>query len=377
MIRFFTNYSYGGYEELYLGSYADREQFRYHLPLLPIKKAKLADDPSNKKLADEVERLSQYVLIQKNGKTDEGTLPEGAFTIISNPGYSIICRRCDDQFVVAVSDVASDDHDEMGGGKRENPFTMLFVFNQEDTHLMDALLYELLTKEEMWRDLICHLFVYDPTANGLRFSLGDLNQALKKLETVSIAGINHKTDVPLIVLENNYQLDYTLEIQKLTGKSVGVAYDAKGELLKGTALMPAVITDSHEETDDNVKHSDPADEQHSDSAEEQQSVSADEQNSGSVDEQHPDPKEEEKNANTDNAQSVLSPKVEGPSKEEIEANLRDAIRKEEREKAWQEIRQYQKQMDEKEQTFVAERKKIIRIAIGVAVGAFILGAIIF
>lgn len=330
MIRFFTNYSYGGYEELYLGSYEDKEKYRYHLPLLPNKKARLADDPTNKKLEDEVERLSQYVLIQKNGATAAGTLPQDAFTIISNAGYKIICRRLESQFVVAISDVASEDHDEMGGGKRENPFTMLFVFDKEDTSLMDALLYQLLEKEADWRALISSLFVYDPIANGLRFSLGELNKALKALEKMRVSGMNHQVDVPMVVLEKNYELAYTLEVQKLGGKSLGSVYDAEGKLLRGADLVLDADGDEEQEQDGDGNNPQPP---------------------------------------------VVN---SSPSKEEIEAKLRPIIRAEEREIVSKELRQeYQRKMEEKEQEFLAERKKLIYIAIGAAIGAFILGALLF
>ena len=331
MIRFFTNYSYGGYEELYLGSNDDKEEYRYHLPLLPSKKAKLAEDPTNKKLADEVERLSQYVLIQKNGTTPTGTLPEGAFTIISNPGYKVICRRLGSQFVVALSDVASDDHDEMGGGQRENPFTMLFVFDKENCGVMDALLYQLLVNEASWRTLISGLFVYDPVANGLRFSLGGLNKAIKDLESIHVSGVNHESDVPMVVLEKNYQLAYTLEVQKLVGKSLGSAYNADGKLIKGTSLALKDMEDTVLATGDGNRIG---------------------QNTGPV-------------------APVLS-------RTEIEAELRPIIRNEEREKVTNELRmEFQRTMEHKEQEFIAEKKQLLYIAIGAAIGAFIFGALLF
>lgn len=361
MIRFFTNYSYGGYEELYLGCNEDKEEYRYYLPLLANKKARLADDPTNKKLADEVERLSQYILIQKNGATPAGTLPEGAFTIISNAGYKTICRRLGNLFVVAISDVTSDDHDEMGGGRRGNPFTMLFVFDKEDTSLMDALLYQLLEKDSEWRTLIGGLFVYDPIANGLRFSLGELNKAINALENVHVSGLDHQADVPLIFLEKNYQLSYTLEVQKLEGKSVGAAYNAEGKLLKGIGLASTSIITPVPDPDGGKDTG--------------QKVCSDvreksEQNTGpdrggilvhGEDDKKPQPL----------VQINLS-------REQIEAELRPIIRKEEREKAINDLqKKYQRMMDEKETEFISERKKLIIIAIGAAIGALIVGSLLF
>ncbi len=376
MIRYFTNYSFGGYEELYLGSNADQEEYRFHLPLLENKKARLADDPSNKRLADEVERLSQYVLIQKNGKTPEGTLPEEALTIISNGGYDVICRRVGRLFVVAVSDVASEDHDEMGGGMRENPFTMLFVFDLEDANVMDALLDQLLKKEKQWRDLISSLFTYDPIANGLRFSLGELNSAIKALESTTVTGFNHQADVPLIVLEKNFKLDYALEVQKLEGKKVGAAYDDEGNLLKQRTLpRPTQILHRHKGTDvvsKNMTTPEP--------------TSGGGENIGQVPVTNEGGKEQKE---SDQTGIEIPPSGDGnnpqppvvnssPSKEEIEAKLRPIIRAEEREIVSKELRQeYQRKMEEKEQEFLAERKKLIYMAIGAAIGAFILGALLF
>lgn len=361
MIRYFTNYSFGGYEELYLGSIADQEEYRFHLPLLENKKARLADDPSNKRLADEVERLSQYVLIQKNGKTPEGTLPAEALTIISNGGYDVICRRVGRLFVVAVSDVASEDHDEMGGGMRENPFTMLFVFDLEDANVMDALLDQLLKKEKQWRNLISSLFTYDPIANGLRFSLGELNSAIKALESTTVTGFNHQADVPLIVLEKNFKLDYALEVQKLEGKKVGAAYDDEGKLLKGTNVVVKNKTTP-------------------------EPTSGGGENIGQVPVTNEGGKEQK---DSDQTGIEIPPSGDGnnpqppvvnssPSKEEIEAKLRPIIKAEEREIVSKELRQeYQRKKEEMEQEFLAERKKLIYMAIGAAIGAFILGALLF
>ncbi len=347
MIRYFTNYSYGGYEELYLGNSEDKEEFRYHLPLLQSKKARLADDPTNKKLADDVERLSKYVLIQKNGVSPVGTLPEGSFTIISNPGYKTICRRLGNQFVVAISDVASEDHDEMGGGMRENPFTMLFVFDIDDTSQMDVFLFQLLEKEGEWRSFISSLFIYDPMANGLRFSLGALNDTIKALETVCVSGINHRADIPLIVLEKNYNLNYSLQVQKLEGKSIGTAYDAEGKLLKGSGI----ILDSTVKSEQIFKGVETSDLK-TGVEEIVQSVSKD------------------NNLHPSIATSL--------SKEDIEAKLRPIISKEEYEKAEKEILQkFQKVLNEKEMRFMEEKKKLIYIAVGSAVCAFIIGALLF
>lgn len=347
MIRYFTNYSYGGYEELYLGNSEDKEDYRYHLPLLQSKRAKLADDPTNKKLADDVERLSQYVLIQKNGVTPIGTLPEGSFTIISNPGYKTICRRLGNQFVVAISDVASEDHDEMGSGMRENPFTMLFVFDIDDANLMDVFLFQLLEKEEKWRSFISSLFIYDPMVNGLRFSLGALNDTIKALETICVSGINHSADIPLIVLEKNYNLNYSLQVQKLEGKSIGTAYDTEGKLLKGSAI----ILDSTVKSEKISKEVETSDLK-TDLEEIDESVSND---------------------------NILHPSISTSlSKEDIEAKLRPIISKEEHEKAEKEILQrFQKVLNEKEMRFMEEKKKLIYIAVGSVVCAFIIGALLF
>ena len=357
MIRFFTNYSYGGYEELYLGCYEDQEEYRYHLPLLANKKAKLANDPTNKKLADEVERLSQYVLIQKNGKTLAGTLPEGAFTIISNPGYKTICRRLGSQFVVAISDVASEDHDEMGSGKRENPFTMLFVFDKEDTNLMDVLLYQLLEKESDWRVFISSLFVYDPIANGLRFSLGALNQTIKALETIHVAGINHKVDVPMIVLEENYQLAYTLEVQKLERKTLGTVFDATGKMLRGTGLVLTDMTKPVSIPEGSAKLEEKEDE------ELEQKHPQEEDNKR---EQETTPDGGEEPIQVIDGQITRPPYVIKPSREQIKAEPRPNISKEEREKVSTELQQEDmREMKQIEMGFIAKRKKLIYIAIGV------------
>lgn len=236
MIRFFTNYSYGGYEELYLGKTSDTEEYRYYLPLLDVKKQRLGENPTDEKLQKEVERLSAYPKIQKHGVTNEATLPEGTFVHISNPGFNLLYRRFDDQFVVIVSDIVGNDHDEMGGGERINPFTMLLVGEYNDVSILDMFVWNMLNNEKDMRLFLGKLFSYDPIANGLRFSLKTINEKLNSYKDISVVGINYKVDIPVIVLANGFELNYTLKIQQLQGASLGNIYKSDGKLLRGHTL---------------------------------------------------------------------------------------------------------------------------------------------
>lgn len=236
MIRFFTNYSYGGYEELYLGNFNDKEEYRYYLPLLPVKQAKLVENPSDEKLKAEVERLLSYPLIQKHGNSSEAMLPEGSFTLISNPGYKVIYRRLGNSYIVSVSDIVGNDHDEMGGGQRGNPFTMLFVGEQEDYPVLDAIVWQMLKNEEEMRMFLGGLFSYDATANGLRFSLKELIEKLNTLKDIKVYGVKYEKDVPFMILSKGFTLNYTLEIQKLQHASLGSIYNDGGVLVRGTRI---------------------------------------------------------------------------------------------------------------------------------------------
>lgn len=236
MIRFFTNYSYGGYEELYLGNITEKEEYKYHLPLLGVKKVRLEETPNDEKLNKEVERLSQYPLILKHGVNDESTLPDGVFTHISNPGFKTLYRRLDDYYVVIVSDVVGNDHDEMGGGQRENPFTMLIVGGREDVSTLDAFVWNMIDKETEMRSFLGNLFDYDPIANGLRFSLKEMKDKLNSFKYIKITTIDHSADVPLLMLADGFDLNYTLEIQKLQQSKFGCIYNSSGTVLKGKKI---------------------------------------------------------------------------------------------------------------------------------------------
>lgn len=239
MIRYFTNYSYGGYEELYLGNLNDPVDNTYYLPLLSVKSAMLAEHPDDVKLREEVKRLSEYPRILKHGETPEATLPTGTFTLISNPGFKAIYRKLGCYWVFVISDVIGGDHDEMGGGNRENPFTMIFVGEKEDTVVFEALAWQILTQEADVRKVLGGLFAYDPVANGLRFSVKDLNQYLASLQQRRIIGFSRSVDIPFIFLDNGFSLKYTLELQNLKDETLGSVYNSTGALVSGAALRLA------------------------------------------------------------------------------------------------------------------------------------------
>lgn len=227
MIRIFTNYSYGGYEELFLGTYGDPEEYKYHLPLLPVKEKKLEADPNNEKLRSEVERLLEYPLVKRHGVDQESTLPTGTFEIISQPGYKTIYRRLGRYGLLVIADVKGNDHDEMGGGMRDNPFTMIFVSDDDcDYDVLDSLANQLIKKEKETRNIIGGLFSYDPKANGLRFSLKEISDFLTQIQKSPSPNFSKKSEIFLLILEGGFNLNNTCESLKIEVSSVGLAYDA-------------------------------------------------------------------------------------------------------------------------------------------------------
>lgn len=237
MIRFFTNYSYGGYEELYLGKLSDIDEFRYYLPMLPVKEDELQNSPDDEKLKEEVARLRTYPAILRHGTTSEATLPTGSFTLVSKPGFKSMYRRLGRHYLFVVSDIVGGDHDEMGGGQRRNPFTMLFVGEKEDCALLNSLAFEIIENEKQVRKVLGGLFSYDAEANGLRFSLREIIEYLDSFRDRHIEGINLEVDAPLIVLSPGFSLENTLTSQELQWKRIGSVYDAGGKLLRGEPLF--------------------------------------------------------------------------------------------------------------------------------------------
>ena len=233
MIRIFTNYSYGGYEELFLGTYGDSEEYKYHLPLLPVKEKKLEADPNNAKLRSEVERLLEYPLIKRHGVDQESTLPTGTFEIISQPGYKTIYRRLGKYGLLVIADVKGNDHDEMGGGMRDNPFTMIFVCDEDgDYVILDSLANQLIKKEKETRSFIGGLFSYDPQANGLRFSLKEISDFLTQIQESPSPNFSKKNEIFLLILEGGFNLNNTCESLKTEVCSVGLAYDAHMNIVR-------------------------------------------------------------------------------------------------------------------------------------------------
>lgn len=236
MIRLFANYSYAGYEELYLGKISDVEDFRYYLPMLMVKEDELNSKPDDEELKREVSRLQSYPAILRHGMNDEATLPSGSFTLVSKPGFKSIYRHLGSNYIFVISDIVGQDHDEMGGGKRRNPFTMLFVGDHEDCPLLNSLAFEAVNNDYQVRSVLGGLFSYDAKANGLRFSLGAIIEYLESLRDREIKGFNLSSDAPLIILSPGYSLKNTLESQELEGKSIGNVYDSEGKLVRGMPL---------------------------------------------------------------------------------------------------------------------------------------------
>ena len=236
MIRLFTNYSYAGYYELYLGKISDMEEFRYYLPLLAVEEEKLKSNPNDEELKNEVARLNSYPAILRHGTNDEATLPSGWFTLVSKPGFKSIYRRLGSHYLFVVSDIVGGDHDEMGGGQRQNPFTMLFVGEYEDCSLLNSLAFEMIQNEIQVRKVLGGLFSYDADANGLRFSLGEIIKFFESFKNRKIEGFNLKTDAPLIVLSPGFSIENTLALQELKGKTIGCVYDADGRLISGKPI---------------------------------------------------------------------------------------------------------------------------------------------
>lgn len=237
MIRFFTNYSYGGYEELYLGKLSDIDEFRYYLPMLPVKEDELQNSPDDEKLKKEVARLRTYPAILRHGTTSEATLPTGSFTLVSKPGFKSMYRRLGCHYLFVVSDIVGGEHDEMGGGQRRNPFTMLFVGEKEDCALLNSLAFEMIENEKQVRKVLGGLFSYDADANGLRFSLREIIEYLDSIRDRHIEGINLEVDAPLIVLSPGFSLENTLASQELQRKRIGNVYNAGGKLVRGKPLF--------------------------------------------------------------------------------------------------------------------------------------------
>lgn len=236
MIRLFTNYSFAGYEELYLGQISDLDEFRYYLPMLPVKEEELKNRPNDEELKREVARLCSYPAIIRHGTTKDATLPAGSFTLISKPGFKSMYRHLGSHYLFVVSDIIGGDHDEMGSGQRRNPFTMLFVGEHEDCSLLNSLAFEVIRNEMQVRKVLGGLFSYDAEANGLRFSLKEIISYLDSINDRHIEGINLEVDAPLIVISPGYSLENTLTSQGLKGKRIGSVYDAEGKLLRGTPL---------------------------------------------------------------------------------------------------------------------------------------------
>ena len=230
MIRYYAYYNHGGYKDFYLGSFLDKEKFKYFLPLLSIHEKSLIDQP-NEILRNEVERQKLLPkLVVLSDTTTELNYPSAARTLMSHSGYKLLLRKyASNTYVLAIRDIPGS-VDSYG---RRTPFNMMFIGdNEEDVQSLDILGEYVRCNLSSFETFLNTIFENDLIENGLKVHLKELNAELNRI--ISEKQLNRTEDVTnksvrLIIIPTGMSLSNCLHEQNISKYNIAICYDTNGK----------------------------------------------------------------------------------------------------------------------------------------------------
>ena len=184
MIRYYAYYSCGGYKDLYLGNSTLEAENTYFLPLLAIWQK--GPKPEYAEKLKQVDGLHKIEVVTRDKCHD---FPDEAKILFSHGGYRVIYLTLSNgDTCLCVRDITNGTTDEED---REIPFNILITASgDEDIKILDGFCLGMHTNINKLYDLFSTLLTYDPYANGIRFNLKKINQALYQTPT-PLQGIHH------------------------------------------------------------------------------------------------------------------------------------------------------------------------------------------
>ena len=171
MLRYYTYYSIGGYKDLYLGSYNNKVDSSYYLPLLPVIEENAKTDENAKREYETLCSLPQICQLSDKNHYD---LPSSASPLFSHAGYKILYQHIEGNIhALSIRDISCGTKDEMG---RVIPFLFVFTADTaEDVQKLDILATYLASYIKESEKQIASFIGYDKEKNGLRFKLREFN----------------------------------------------------------------------------------------------------------------------------------------------------------------------------------------------------------
>lgn len=227
MLKYFSYYNVGGYKDMFLGDSTMTSESTFYLPLLPVwkKKAEVGDVS----LAEKIESLEKLPKIKILTIDSNYGLPKSAFTLISHAGYKVyLSKLSSGESIFAIRDIDSNSKDESG---RLIPFLLLVVGDTDSDRIVleKMAAYAVSHIDDISRK-ISNLFSYNPTVNGVEFSLHTLNELIKEISTKNnntfmtltkdvVVDLNKK-EIALFAIPEGLDKTIAIREQNLKGKNV-------------------------------------------------------------------------------------------------------------------------------------------------------------
>lgn len=227
MLKYYSYYNVGGYKDMFLGDSTMSYESTFFLPLLPVWKKKAeAGDVS---LAEKIESLEKLPKIKILTVDSNYGLPKSAFTLISHAGYKVyLSKLSSGESIFAIRDIDSNSKDESG---RSIPFLLLVVGDTDsDRIVLEKMAAYAASHIDEISKKIANLFSYNPTVNGVEFSLHALNGLIKDISdknnntfmtlTKDIVVDLKKNEVALFAIPEGLDKTIAIREQNLKGKNV-------------------------------------------------------------------------------------------------------------------------------------------------------------
>lgn len=227
MLKYYSYYNVGGYKDMFLGDSTMSYESTFFLPLLPVWKKKA--EAGNVSLAEKIESLEKLPKIKILTVDSNYGLPKSAFTLISHAGYKVyLSKLSSGESIFAIRDIDSNSKDESG---RSIPFLLLVVGDTDSDRIVleKMAAYAVSHIDDISRK-ISNLFSYNPTVNGVEFSLHALNGLIKDISdknnntfmtlTKDIVVDLKKNEVALFAIPEGLDKTIAIREQNLKGKNV-------------------------------------------------------------------------------------------------------------------------------------------------------------
>ena len=227
MLKYYSYYNVGGYKDMFLGDSTMSSESTFFLPLLPVWKKKAeAGDLSMVEKIESLEKLSKINILTLDANYG---LPNSALTLITHAGYKVyLSMLATGESIFAIRDIDSNNKDESG---RSIPFLLLVVGDTDsDRIVLEKMAAYAVSHIDDISRRIAGLFSYNPTVNGIEFSLHTLNELIKDISaknnntfmtlTKDVVVDLKKNEIALFAIPEGLDKTIAIKEQNLKGKNV-------------------------------------------------------------------------------------------------------------------------------------------------------------